>query len=121
MANYNETVLLQKDIVRWLAAREITFVNTYDANARHVTLHNVMRETIDGELVREDAAGCISRTFSSMDEQIPYVDANYNQILDANGQPIDGYCFTVQDLFNMLGCLFVDVHEKHKKSVRGNG
>lgn len=119
MANFNETIITQQEVKQWLAAKEITFVNNHEDSGKHATIYNVIRESVDGVFTKETPAGAISRPLTSMAEKIPYIDEDYNQILDANGLPIDGYCFTVQTLYQMLACLFVDTVVKHQQNVRG--
>jgi hypothetical protein len=102
--NYRES---SESFRSWFAARRIILDNAY-GYAPKVVIEEVERDAVGDALVREiDTGRNIERSLAPDPFVIPHIDADYQQILDGNGAPIDGNSFTDAQFAYMAACLYV--------------
>lgn len=107
MSNYKETAAAG-ELKRWFALRDGLIDNPFNATPVF-SMREVERTTLDGSLIREQPTGRgLAVTIQTPGVKIPYIDQDtYEQILDADGNPIPGYYFEDEFFAQMVACAYI--------------
>jgi hypothetical protein len=107
MSNYKETSITS-DVKKWNALRQGILDNPYNSQPL-LTMYEVERTTLDGELIKEQPTGrSLSVAVQNEGILIPYINPDtYEQILDPQGNPVEGMCFTDEQFAYMVACAYI--------------
>ncbi len=107
MSNYKESAVTG-ELKSWYALRQGIIDNGY-GSVPALTMYEVERTALNGELIAEKPTGrqlCIPVQEPGI--VIPYINPEtYEQILDANGNPIEGQCFTDETFAYFVACAYI--------------
>lgn len=95
-------------VKRYRAAKVIQCFNEYDQPPR-MRFVEVERITVNDQLVSEtDTGRWLEVAVQSPGIKVPYIDPlTYEQILDAEGQPIEGQYFTDEQIAFAVACAYI--------------
>lgn len=110
MSNYQETIE-SVEKTKWRRAYEIVLANPHQG-LPSATIKEEDLTTIGDSTYRE-IVGAFSTPLEDPAMVVPFIDANYNQILDADGKPIEGQSFSVQQFVFQLTCLYIHLAERY--------
>jgi hypothetical protein len=104
MANYQE---IEENVTKksWKRAFEILLSNPSEG-VPSATFNEEILTLVGSDSFREKI-GSFTTPMMSGTTRIPYINENYEQILDADGNVISQASFTLQDYMNMTACLYI--------------
>lgn len=107
MTVYRETEV-PGTIKTWYAARRVVLENP-PSGVPVAHFEEVERTGLNGAVIRERGTGRrLSVAVQEPGILIPYINPEtYEQILDANGNPIDGQCFTDEQFAYFVACAYI--------------
>jgi hypothetical protein len=107
MSNYKETETTG-NVQRWFALRQGVLDNPF-GGVPLLTLFEVERTSLDGELIRENQTGRnLSVKVQTPGVNIPFIDPEtYEQILDVEGNPVPGYYFEDETFAGMVASAYI--------------
>jgi hypothetical protein len=107
MSNYKQTETVSQ-CLSWFALRQGIIDNPFDGTPL-LTLYEVERTAINGVLIKEQSTGrSLSIAVQTPGIIIPYIDPmTYEQVLDAEGNPVEGQSFTDEQFAYMVACAYI--------------
>jgi hypothetical protein len=112
MPNYKESNVTG-EIKTWNAMRQGIADNIYNGSPSF-TMMEVERISLNDELISEVPTGRHLRmTSEDPNLKVPYIDPlTYEQILDSEGNPIEGQYFTAQQFAYFTACVYIAAASK---------
>ena len=116
MSLYKETQGDQ-EIKTWLAARSITFTNPPNNATPVLYIDEVKRTSINGVVKLEESTGRnLTLTLQDSPAVIPLINPDtYEQILDADGNPVEGQTVTDQQIAYLIASVYIYAAEQADK------
>lgn len=98
---------------KWKAAKLIQCFNEFD-KAPKMVFHEVERTTLDDVLVSETPTHRILEVpVQSPGVLVPYINPEtYEQILDENGNPVEGMYFTDEQIAYAIACAYIYIAKR---------
>ena len=107
MSNYKETATAS-EVKKWYALRQGVIDNPYNGIPQ-LTMYEVERTALDSNLISEKSTGrSLAVSVQSPGVLIPYINPEtYEQILDAEGNPVEGQYFTDEQFAYFVACAYI--------------
>jgi hypothetical protein len=107
MSNYKQTETAGQ-ILTWFAMRQGVIDNPFNGTPL-LTMYEVERTALDNVLIKEQSTGrSLSIAVQTPGITIPYINPEtYEQILDAEGNPVPEQSFTDEQFAYMVACAYI--------------
>lgn len=107
MGLYKETTENQT-VQIWYAARNVIFNNPINDGEKRMLIDEVKRISFDGAIREEDSGRSLSLGLQATPAVIPLINPEtYEQILDADGKPVEGQTITDQQLAYFIASAYI--------------